>query len=324
MAGLSSGPMAGPMARVAASIYGAGWELRRTAYACGWLRQARVDARVVSIGNLTAGGTGKTTLTLHLAAVARARGLEGAVVCGSYRPGPAGLGDEELLYRGLIRGGGPGIRSKLARARSAAEAGARFILVDDGFSHWPLVRDLDVVLLDRTNLWGGGRLLPAGWMREPRRALQRAGLVVITRLGVDEDPSRTYAEVRPFAPAARLAAGRHALAGVRGLAGDAREAGGSALLVTATGNPNAVASSAREAGFSDVDLRAFRDHHWFTVHEAHQLLREAGPRTLLLTAKDAVRWPLTAHDPRVSVLEVVWAWHEGGAPAEALIFGEGG
>lgn len=323
MAGLSASPLNGPIARFAASIYGAGWELRRRAHASGWLRQRRVAARVVSIGNLTVGGTGKTTLTLHLAAVARARGLQGAVVCGSYRPGPAGLGDEELLYQGFIRGGGPGIRSKSARAESAVEAGARFILVDDGFSHWPLARDLDVVLLDRTNLWGGGRLLPAGWLREPRRALQRAGLIVISRLGPDEDPAPFYSEVRPFAPAARFAAGRHAVAGVRTLSGEPCEAGGGALVVTATGNPGAVASSAREAGFTEVSLRAFRDHHWFTEVEARELLREAGSRMLLMTAKDAVRWPLSTHDPRVSVLEVAWTWCAGGAAAESLIFGEG-
>ncbi|MEO5989185.1 MAG: tetraacyldisaccharide 4'-kinase [Candidatus Eisenbacteria bacterium] len=318
-----AGLIAGPVANIAASIYGAGWDLRRRAYATGWFRQTRVAARVVSIGNLSVGGTGKTTLTLHLAAAAHARGLEAAVVCRSYRPGPDGMGDEEILYRAFIRDNRPGSQSKLVRAQAAVQAGARFILVDDGFSHWPLVRDLDVVLLDRTDLWGGGQLLPAGWLREPRRALQRAQLIVITRLGLDEVPDRIYDEVRPFAPAALLAAGRHALAGLRGLGGEVRQAGGSALLVTATGNPQAVVSSAREAGFSEVTLKSFRDHHWFTERHAQQLLREAGSRTLLLTAKDAVRWPLGARDPRVSVLEVVWAWHEGGAAAEALVFGEG-
>ncbi len=319
MAGLITGPLAG----LAASLYGAGWELRRRMYASGRWRASKVDARVVSIGNLTVGGTGKTTLTLHLANAAKARGLDAAVVCRSYRPGPHGLGDEELLYRDHLRGADPGVRSKLARARGAAAAGARFILVDDGFSHWPLARDLDVVLLDSTDLWGGGRLLPAGWLREPRRALQRAGLVVITRLTELEDPNPWFDEVRPFAPAARLAAGRHEVVGVRSLSGSARPAGGDALLVTATGNPQAVLRSAREAGFGAVTLRAFRDHHWFRPREAQALLEEAGSRSLLLTAKDAVRWPTVAEDDRVAVLEVGWRWCAGGAAAESLIFDEG-
>ena len=318
-----AGPLTGPIADAGASLYGFGWEMRRRLYAIGWWRPTHVDARVVSIGNLTVGGTGKTTLTLHLARRARELGLEAAVICRSYRPGPDGRGDEELLYRDYLRGGGRGIDSKRDRAQSAAQAGARFLLVDDGFSHWPLARDLDVVLLDRTDLWGGGRLLPAGWLREPRRALQRAGLVVITRLGVQEDPREAYEAVRPYAPAAQLAAGRHALAGVRTLSGEVRTARGEAFVVTATGNPMAVAASAREAGFEPVTLRTFRDHHWFTLDEAERLLAQCGERTLLLTAKDAVRWPTRAQDPRIAVLEVEWQWCEGGQSAESLIFGGG-
>jgi tetraacyldisaccharide 4'-kinase len=317
-----AGPLTGPLGDAGAALYAAGWELRRRVYARGWLRPQPVGARVVSVGNLTVGGTGKTTLTLHLAACAAARGLEVAVVCRPYRPGPGGRGDEELMYGDYVRGASRS-RSKLERSRAAVAAGARFLLVDDGFSHWPLARDLDVVLLDSTDLWGGARLLPAGWMREPRRALQRAGLVVITRLRPGEDPETYYEQVRPYVPAARLAAGRHALAGVRRLDGEDLEARGAALLVTATGNPGAVAASAREAGFEDLALRTFRDHHWFSEREAGDLLREAGRRPLLLTAKDAVRWPATARDPRVAVLGVRWAWHDGGDAAEALIFGSG-
>src|SRR5206468_6398053 len=79
--------------RAAAALYGAAWEARRRVYAAGLLSPQRIPARVVSVGNLTAGGTGKTTLTLHLAAAARAAGRNVAVVCRDYRPGPRGIGD---------------------------------------------------------------------------------------------------------------------------------------------------------------------------------------------------------------------------------------
>src|SRR5439155_8577681 len=82
----------------AAVVYGLGWELRRRLYARGALQPSRVPARVVSIGNLTVGGTGKTTLALHLGRWLRDRGADVAVVCRRYRPGPRGTGDEEQMF----------------------------------------------------------------------------------------------------------------------------------------------------------------------------------------------------------------------------------
>jgi tetraacyldisaccharide 4'-kinase len=321
MAGLVSGALAGP----AAGLYAAAWELRRRAYAAGLLTPARVAARVVSVGNLTVGGTGKTTLALRLLAQSLARGIDAAVVCRRYRPGPGGRGDEELLFaRALGEERVHAGRSKRRLAAAAAARGRRLIVVDDGFSHWGLERDLDIVLLDAADPWGGGRLLPAGRLREPRRALQRAGVVVVSRCASAADLESLAGEVRRYAPAALLAAGRHRVVGVRSLgeSGPTRAAGsGPARVVTATGNPEAVARSAAEAGFEPVRLSAYRDHHWFTRREAGRELeaaRREGAR-LVLTAKDEVRWPLGAGDG-VSVLDVEWEWVAGGAEVESRVF----
>ncbi|HTK30578.1 MAG TPA: tetraacyldisaccharide 4'-kinase [Candidatus Saccharimonadaceae bacterium] len=302
------------------------WEARRRLYAAGLARPQRVAARVVSIGNLTVGGTGKTTLAIHLAERGRARGVAVAVVCRRYRPGPGGRGDEELLFEralgaGAVRAG----RSKRVLAAEAAAAGARLVLVDDGFSHWGLERDLDVVLLDAQDPWGGGRLLPGGRLREPRRALQRAQVVVISRAGAGRDVGALRREAACLAPAAHLAVGRHAVRGVRGLDGAARAAGGRVRVVTATGHPAAVADTAREAGFDVASLAAYRDHHWFSAAEAdRERARARSERaTLLLTAKDAVRWPSAAASPDDAVLDVAWEWVEGGDEAERRVFGEG-
>ena len=316
-------PMRGPLAGALARLTEAAWEARRGAYARGWFMPERVGARVVSIGNLSVGGAGKTTLVLHLAAAARDRGVDVAVVTRRYRPGPAGRGDEELLYRAAL--GDPatfaGAR-KLDEARRAAQLGARLVLVDDGFSHWPLERDVDVVLLDRTDLWGGGRLLPAGTLREPIRALQRAQAVVVTRLSPEEDPAPLLDEVRRRAPAALLAAARHVTAGVRDLEGREVPASGPARVLTATGNPRAVEASAREAGFGPVTLSAYRDHHWFTPEEAVREHAAAAGGLLLLTGKDAVRWPAGAPRDRVAVLGTRWRWITGGEAVERRVFGE--
>ena len=307
---------------LAASLTGVVWETRRRLHARGVLRGARVPARVVSIGNLTVGGAGKTTLALHLARVASGRGLRVAVACRRYRPGPSGWGDEERLLADALGpervfAGG----SKRAEAARAARAGAELVLVDDGFSHWALERDLDVVLLDAQDLWGGGRLLPAGRLREPRRALQRADVVVISRLAPGENPAPWLAEAHRYAPAATLAAGRHAFTALRDLSGAATDSPRRVRVVTGTGNPDAVARTAREAGLEVTALSAYRDHHWFRRAEARaeaDAARREGA-DLLLTAKDAVRWPRLPVPARVVVLEAEWRWVSGGERVEQLV-----
>ncbi len=316
-----AGPLTGPLGRPLAGVMALAWEGRRKLYEIGVWEPLRVGARVVSVGNLTLGGAGKTTLTLHLAARARARGERVAVVTRRYRPGPHGHGDEELLYQGALgKEHSYAGTSKRDLARAAAADGATLILVDDGFSHWGLARDLDLVLLDRTDLWGGGRLLPAGRLREPVTALQRADVVIVTRLGPHEDAQPWLAEVRRRVPSAVVAAARHAVDGVHDLAGVARTASGPARVVTATGNPEAVALSAHEAGFAPVVLQKYRDHHWFTLAEALREHAAAAGGTLLLTAKDAVRWPAGAPHERVAVLGTRWEWVSGGDDVEAMVW----
>ena len=298
------------------------WEARRAVWARGWQRARRVDARVVSVGNLTVGGAGKTTLVRHLAAVSAATGAPTAVVCRRYRPGPEGTSDEErLLTRAL-----PGVAihagtRKVDLAAAAAAAGARVVVVDDGFSHWALARDVEIVMVDVREPLAEQRMLPGGRLREPWRALQRADFVVASRLDEGESPDGAFAWLRDHAPAARLAAGRHAVTGVRGLASGPAAFGGRVRVVTGTGHPESVARTARAAGFEVTALAAYRDHHWFSRAEAERETRAAGAdhARVLLTAKDAVRWPL-ADDPLV--LEVEWRWVRGGEAVERAVTGE--
>jgi tetraacyldisaccharide 4'-kinase len=314
----------------AASLFGAAWEIRRGLYARGWLASRRVPARVVSVGNLTVGGTGKTTLTLHLVRLARAHGLNATVVARDYRPGPGGRSDEALLYARAFGAGRVFTgRRKLELAARAAAAGYSPIVVDDGFSTWALERDLDIVLLDARDLWGGGALLPLGRLREPRRALQRAEVVVISRLAPGEDPAPWMEEARRYAPGAVIAAGRHRVVGLRRLDGTPADAGGAVRVVTATGNPDAVAASAAEAGCDVRGLARYRDHHWFTETEAgrERAAAAAAGAAVLLTAKDAVRWPTRGGNgtlaPEVRVLEVEWAWVANGEAVERLVLERG-
>ena len=288
-----------------------------------------MPGRVVCIGNLTVGGTGKTTLTLHLARLAMDRGMRCAVVCRDYRADTTGMSDEAYLYREALGGNDAGPvfvgRRKAERAAAAAAAGYGLLLVDDGFSSWALERDLDVVLLDARDPWGGGALLPAGRLREPRRALQRAEVVVVSRLEPGQDPAPLLAEAGAYAPGALLAAGRHAVRTVGPLVpGTPVPVTSRVRVVTGTGNPDSVAATAREAGLEVVALSAYRDHHWFSAremrHESEQAEREGA--AVLLTGKDAVRWRQAAPSGPVLVLRVAWEWVSGGAAVERRVFGE--
>lgn len=322
--------MIGALAGAGAALYGAAWEARRSAYARGWLRPRRVAARVVSIGNLSVGGTGKTTLTLHLARAGLERGLSCAVVCRNYRADRAGMSDEAYLYRQELEDGNTrrvyvGSR-KVDQTAAAAAAGCELVLVDDGFSTWSLERDLDVVLLDARNLWGGGALLPAGRLREPRRALQRAQIVVVSRLARGEDPAPYFEEVRAYAPAACLAAGRHAVREIVPWAlHQAAPVTRRVRVVTGTGNPEAVAATAREAGLEVSSLSSYRDHHWFRPSEIRRELERARAEeaALLLTTKDAVRWVQPPHPTPVLVLRTAWEWVTGGERIEEMVLGNG-
>jgi len=307
--------------RLGSALMGAGWELRRRAYARGLRRQSRVEARVVSVGNLSVGGTGKTTLTLHLARRALALGLSPAVVCRRYRPGPGGRADEELMLEGALGAGRVFAgASKLAEARRAAAGGFALLLVDDGFSHWPLARDFDIVLIDARDWPSDGALLPAGRLREPLRALQRAGALVVSRLANGEDPAPWLERARELAPGSRVAAGRHRVSGLRALEGAPCPRGARVRVLTGTGNPRAVEASAREGGCEVVAVSTRRDHHWFGAAEARAERAEARRQDawVLLTAKDAVRWPADAGREGVAVLEVAWEWAAGGEEVERL------
>jgi tetraacyldisaccharide 4'-kinase len=198
--------------RVAGCLYGLIGRLRRKLYRTGVLSVYRAPVPVISVGNLTVGGTGKTPMVDYLvkwllgrgqrvAVVSRGYGGQGAgrvgVVCAGEGPllPPEVCGDEPYLLaqrnpRALVLIAprrAEGIR--LAVERFAAQ----IILFDDGFQHLAVARDLDIVLLDARRPFGNGYLLPAGILREPASALQQAGVVVLTRSNGSERLSLTGA-----------------------------------------------------------------------------------------------------------------------------------
>src|SRR5262249_14997671 len=165
------------------AAYGACAAWRNAAFDRGARAVQRLPVTVVSVGNLTVGGTGKTPAVVWLCALAAARGRRPGVLARGYGRAPgARLNDEgEMLARAL-----PGLLQDQAPARAAAgrrllALGADFVVLDDGFQHRRLHRDVDLVCLDARLPFGNGRCLPAGELRERPDGLRRADAVILTR-----------------------------------------------------------------------------------------------------------------------------------------------
>jgi tetraacyldisaccharide 4'-kinase len=311
-------------------LYGAATRARAGLYRAGFLKTEGVGAPVVSVGNLTAGGTGKTPLVEWVARALAREGLRACVLTRGYGRADESrrvvasdgarvlaevgeCGDEPRLLAEKLLGAASVVcdRDRVGAARWArAELGAEAFVLDDGFQHLRIARDLDVVTLDATDPWGGGHLLPRGRLREPASALARAGCVVITRAELAADLGRLRAEVarlsgggaavltsrvrtRGLVPLEEF--GGRAVAGAEVGGGGLRPsevAGGAAAAFCAVGNPRAFFEHLRRDGFGLSHARAFADHHAYTQADADAVSREAaraGARSLLTTAKDAVK-----------------------------------
>lgn len=294
-------------------IYGFGARVTKALYDSGVLPARRVTLPVVSIGALTVGGSGKTPFVRWLARRLTEEGVAVAILSRGYGgeggreprlvdaqdPDARRDGDEPaLLARSL-----PTVPVIVGpdRARSAALAsgrGARVLLLDDGFQHRKLYRDLDVVLWDAASADSRGRMLPAGCLREPLSALRRADLLVHVDRGAGAPPkppiesdATLTALLRPMARQT-IAEGTkvHALSGIA--------------------DPESFEASLASLGLTVTGATRHPDHHAFRPEEIRAAAERAeneGADLLAVTAKDWVRWPTATSGlpvPAVFDLEV--------------------
>ncbi len=316
----------------AEGLFRAGAAARGALYRSGLARQVRAGAPVVSIGNLAVGGAGKTPATLAVAERLVRRGRRVAVLSRGYgarrtderlvSDGGRTLlpaeeaGDEPLLLARRLPGVAVlcgGRRVDLAR-RAVGELGADALVLDDGFQHRALHRDLDVVVLDAANPSGNGRLLPRGPNREPWSALRRADLAWLSRTdqaapaALDALRARV-AESTGRPPVESIHAVEDVLDGSLGRSfGAAALAGRRVLLLCALARPEGFRRTLASLGAEVAGERVFRDHHAFRDEELEEALRgadEAGCEAVATTEKDAVRLPhRLASDPRWRVVRI--------------------
>lgn len=302
--------------------YAAGARLHRWLYDAGLRTSARLDARVVSIGNLAVGGSAKTPLAAFLARELRARGRRVAllsrgvggrksrelnVVSDGERllAAPIDVGDEPCLLAASAPGVPvlAGVNRTALGLRAISAFGAELLLLDDGFSHHPLARDLDLVCLDARLGLGNGHVLPRGPLREPVSALARAHALVFTRAAPGDPPPPGAARLPAGLPQFRVALEKLGLRPVEGSerAPLERLRGARVGLLAAIARPDRLAHDLEALGAEICARRVFADHHGYARADVADL----DPELLwITTAKDAIKIPPSWVQPgRLAVLE---------------------
>jgi tetraacyldisaccharide 4'-kinase len=297
---LISGARRGPGAALMRGALGAGeplyaavTSLRNRLFAAGVIASHRVDRPVISVGNITTGGTGKTPVVRWLADRFIHSGVRPAVLLRGYRGGD----EARLLASQVSEAIVEADPDRVAAARRVIEAHPQVgvFVLDDGFQHRRIQRDFDLVLIDASNPFGFGHLLPRGLLREPLAGLARASAFLVTHTEIGEDPTieSTLRRHNALAPIYRC---RHVHCGLRDAHGrsislaDAR--GRKALAFCGIGNPAAFDRQIESAGITLVASRWFADHHDYAHVDLEHLKEESGrsgAELLLTTEKDWVK-----------------------------------
>jgi tetraacyldisaccharide 4'-kinase len=299
--------------------YRAALAVRDSAYRWGVLRTGHLPCPVISVGNLTLGGSGKTPTVEAVVRTLRELGHEAgalpAVVSRGYGRTTRGVhvvsdrdgvhadvrtaGDEPLLLAERL----PGVpvvvgENRYEAARTAVDrCGATAIVMDDGFQHRTLAKGLEIVVVQGSAPWGNARVFPRGMLREPLSALARAHAVVVTNPPGPEAIDAVTRTVRRFNRSAAVLTAQYALqAAIEAQSGRrlpvADLAGRRLMAFAGLGSPQGFADTLETAGVRRVGFAEFPDHHWFTPGDLDQLAREArasAAQGLVTTEKDWVR-----------------------------------
>lgn len=284
-----------------ATGYGGAVRARNLAFNRGWTTIHRAPVPVVSVGNVTLGGTGKTPMVEWVARWYRDRGVRVAILSRGYRhdDGP-GVNDEAMVLEQNL----PDVphlqdpdRARMATI-AVEELDSQILVLDDGFQHRRLARDLDIVLLDALEPFGLGRIFPRGLLREPVSELRRAGLVVLSRADlVSADDRRRFREVaqRNAGPVHWIEA-RHAPLTLTDAYGNDSPldqlAAARVAAFCGIGNPAGFQRTIEPLCGSLAASRQFPDHHAYTAADVDNLIRwarEVQAELVLTTQKDLVK-----------------------------------
>ena len=299
-------------------LYGVASRARRALYDQGLLRVHEISAPVISVGNITVGGTGKTPLVAWMAKVL-ARGGRGVCILtrgygrldshdrvivsdgNEVLASPECAGDEAYLLAEELKGCAAVISDadRVAAAQWAvANLKTDVFILDDGFQNLRIARNLDIVTIDATNPWGNRKVLPAGILREPLSALTRADCIVVTRADAAQQLDELENELGRLSNGVPVFRSRMKLARLRHASGEESSLGtdeitrSSVAAFCGIGNPESFFALLNREGYQLCYARALRDHHRYVQSDLDRIEREAvakGAQALLTTAKDEVK-----------------------------------
>jgi tetraacyldisaccharide 4'-kinase len=303
-------------------VYGHGVAARNYLYDRGIFDVHDLGVRAISVGNITVGGTGKTPLVAYVARLLAEQGEKVCILTRGYGREDESkrilVSDRErILVRADTGGDEPvELANKLLgeaiviadadRVGAAEWARRKFgltaFVLDDGFQHRKVKRDVDIVCVDATDPFGGGRLLPAGRLRERVTNLARADVIVITRVEQVNDVSDLRSRISDIAPGATIVECRTHLTKIREMTEPNNGLDPNVLSVRSyfafcgLGSPNNFFHLLRQNSIDPAGTRSFRDHHPYTqeeIEDIEQNARRSGANALITTAKDVVKlWGL--------------------------------
>ena len=303
--------------KAASKVYGVGVWMHRALYANNWKTAQSVNSRVVCIGNLTAGGTGKTTTVLLAATTLAKTGTRVAIVSRGYKrqqkaDGPIILfdnpdvdwrlaGDEPFMMSRVLSQYQVPIVIANKRVDAANEALRRFksqiILLDDGLQHFALKRDANIVLVDAKNPFGNNELLPYGILREPLSGLKRADLVILTHC--DQVSARQLEDVRDqvrmYHDTVEIIESEHRpeyyvdICTTKQIPLD--QIKGPVACFCALGHPESFERTLKDLGLLLRQKWRFPDHQYYTEENLRTFEETRAGLPLITTFKDFVKFP---------------------------------
>ena len=313
-------------------LYRAAVALRNQCYDLGFLSRSESGIPIISVGNLTVGGTGKTPVASWLIARLTAMGHRPALVMRAY-------GSDEILLHRVRNPGVPVVaqKSKVRGVAQAAREGANVAVLDDGFQHRAARRDVDIVLLAAEQGARSGPLLPRGRFREPLSALSRADAIVITRKVATREEACAVGRLAigkaPKAVLGQIHLGEDVWTGLKGdppVEAYAGPPAGDLLAVSGIAEPDAFHEMVRSKASGVVECMAFPDHHPFSLKDIRRIVERAAGRPVVITEKDAVKLgPFSQELPKdirsppyrwLGISDRTPSWNSFGGPWKATVF----
>ncbi len=316
-------PLGWGLGRLIAPAYGAVVARRNAKFDRG-VGVKRAPVPVISVGNISVGGAGKSPHVRYVCKVLQGLGRKPAIVMRGYGAKVGGMSDEQAEHKALASGAAviahPNRYEAVSRMMMTGYPRADVAVLDDGFQHRRLARNVDLVLIDATRSPFKDRLLPGGWLREPVSSLARASGVVLTRadLPIESEMAGLRMAVERVTGSEPIAETRHAWADEMGALVDGLETtvnrrrleGKRVVVACAIGNPKALLWQVRDAGAEIVESVVFRDHAPLGKDEAKRIAEAArGMDAVICTEKDWAKlkhapkdvWPCPVYRPRVEI-----------------------